>query len=74
MSTTYYKRHGIEVKDVLDQIYTFFDNDITPKEGAYIFNIVKYLMRYKFKDDPISDLEKLETYLEWLKEEEEFSE
>lgn len=63
----YYNRNGVEVYEILDLIYKFFGDDLNAKEGFYVGNIVKYLMRYKFKGDPSGDLEKLEEYLEYLR-------
>lgn len=65
----HYKRNGISVNgDILKVIYDFYGNDLTAKEGFYIGNIIKYLMRFQYKDDPISDLDKLIRYAEMLKD------
>ena len=66
---SYYYRNGIEVKDIIKQIYQFFGDDLTSWESACIYNIVKYLLRAKYKDNAQKDLDKTIVNLEWLKEE-----
>lgn len=65
----YYYRNGIHVKDVIDQVYQFFGDDLTSWEAAGIYNIMKYLMRYKYKENPQKDLDKIAVNVEWLKSE-----
>lgn len=65
---SHYYRNGVEVREILELIFKFFGDDVTAEEGGVIFNIVKYLMRYKFKGNPIKDLDKLSVYLDWLKD------
>ena len=62
VNNDYYNRNGVEVYDILNLVYQFFGDDLNAKEGFYIGNIIKYLMRYKFKNDPVSDLRKIEVY------------
>lgn len=65
----YYNRNGVQVMEILNSIYQFFGDDLNAKEGFYIGNIIKYLMRYKFKGDPNRDLDKLDDYLCLLNDE-----
>ena len=65
----YYERNDVKVFDIIDLTYKFFGDDINSKEAFYIGNIIKYLMRYKFKGDPNRDLDKLDDYLNLLNEE-----
>jgi hypothetical protein len=46
---------------------------MTPEElrGSLWGNVIKYVMRWKFKGTPIEDLQKARTYLNWLIEYEE---
>ncbi len=64
----YYYRNGIQVKDVINQVYQFFGEDLSSWEAACIYNILKYLMRYKYKENPKQDLDKLIVNIKWLKE------
>lgn len=64
----YYKRNGVEVKEILSLIYRFFGDDLNAQEGFYLGNVIKYLMRFKFKGNPEQDLNKLEEYLSWLRD------
>ena len=65
----YYYRNGVEVKDVIREVLNFFGDDLTGYEASCVYNILKYLMRYKFKDNPKQDLDKAIVEIEWLKEE-----
>lgn len=66
---SYYNRNGVEVKDVIQKVYQFFGDDLTGWESACIYNILKYLMRYKYKENPKDDLDKLMVNVKWLKKE-----
>lgn len=65
----YYNRNGIEVKNVIRDIYRFFGSDLSSWESACIYNIMKYLMRYKYKGNSEEDLDKLIVNVNWLKKE-----
>ena len=66
---SYYKRNGIEAKDVIRLVLEFLGDGITNYEAACVYNVLKYLMRYKFKGNPEQDLNKAIIELEWLKDE-----
>ena len=66
---SHYKRNNVEVRDVLNLIFKFFQDDLTSMEASCIFNIIKYVMRCKYKGDHAADIEKAKTYLDWLDEE-----
>ena len=65
----YYKRNGIEAKDVIRLVLEFLGDGVTNYEAACVYNVMKYLMRYKFKDNPKQDLDKAIVEIKWLKEE-----
>lgn len=65
----YYHRNGIEVMDVIKMMNQFFGSAMSGVEHGYIFNVIKYLMRYKFKEDPVKDLNKAKVYIDYLIEE-----
>ena len=65
----YYNRNGIEAKDIISAIYQFYGSDLSSWESACIYNIIKYLMRYKYKENPEKDLDKLVVNVNWLKKE-----
>lgn len=65
----YYYRNGIEVKDIIRDVLDFFGSDLTGYEASCVYNVLKYLMRYKFKGNPEQDLNKAIIELEWLKDE-----
>lgn len=57
------KGNDIEVRDIIDAV---LDSGYYPvKEGAYLYNVLKYVMRYKYKDG-IKDLEKAKVYIDWI--------
>ena len=60
----HYTAGGIESIDVIRA-------KSTPEmfQGFLYGNILKYMMRYRFKDNPKDDLYKAQTYLAWLIEE-----
>lgn len=62
----YYYRNGIEVIDVINTVFKFFGSDLSSMESACIYNILKYLMRYKYKGNPEQDLRKVIVNIEWL--------
>lgn len=55
------------------QLIDFLESSFTPSEfrGYLRGNILKYLVRYRYKGTPIADLTKAQTYLAWLMEFEE---
>lgn len=65
----YYNRNGIEAKDIIRAIYQYYGSDLSSWEAACIYNIVKYLMRYKYKGNAKKDLDKLIVNVNWLKKE-----
>ena len=65
----YYNRNGVEVITIIRKIYDFFGSDLNSFEAACIYNILKYLMRYKYKDNPKQDLKKINVIVNWLKDE-----
>lgn len=63
---SYYYRNDVEVKDVIKTIYKFYGSDLSSFEASCIYNIMKYLMRYKYKEKPKQDLKKLKVNVDWL--------
>jgi len=57
----HYTHGGIDVID-------YAKAKLTPEqlEGAYWFNVNKYLGRYQYKGEAVNDLKKAQVYLEWL--------
>ena len=66
-TVNYYKPHGTEAWDVIDSVLSFYGADLKGAEPFYIGNILKYLLRYKYKGQAQSDLDKLIRYVEKLK-------
>ena len=66
---SYYKRNGIEASGIIRLVLEFLGDGITGYEAFCVANVLKYVLRYKFKGKPKEDLDKARTYLEFLKEE-----
>lgn len=65
-NSNYYKPHDIEAWDLIDQVLSYYGSDLTNVECFYIGNILKYLLRFKYKDQKKEDLKKLIKYVEKL--------
>lgn len=63
--------HGIGGAGI--QPIDFMESNFKPDEyrGYLKGNIIKYVSRYLYKGDPIDDLKKAKTYLDWLIQHEE---
>ena len=61
----HYKHYSMEVIDIIRMVTANPDLDAT--EGYYIGNILKYVLRYKYKGGA-DDLYKAQDYLGWLYE------
>lgn len=59
----YYNPHGIEAWEVIEKALAFYGGDLNSSEAFYIGNILKYVLRYPYKGQKESDLEKAITYL-----------
>ena len=48
----------------------FIEGSFTPDEyrGYLKGNVIKYVSRYRYKGQPLADLQKAQTYLGWLVE------
>ena len=63
----HYKPNDIEAYDIINTVFTYFGSDLTNTEAFYIGNILKYLLRYKYKGQKEDDIEKLIEYAKKLK-------
>ena len=63
----HYKPNDIEAYDIINTVFTYFGSDLTNIEAFYIGNILKYLLRYKYKGQKEDDIEKLIEYAKKLK-------
>ena len=61
----HYKMNEIEPIKFIQKVVR---NHFTGYEGFCLGNIFKYLMRYKFKGDPVGDLTKAKNYIDYLLE------
>lgn len=68
--SNYYKPHDIEAWDLIEYAMKYYRSDIDGSEAFYIGNILKYLLRFKYKGQRNSDLNKIQMYCERLKDEE----
>ena len=59
----HYQHYSMEVIDIIRMVTANQDFDAT--EGYYIGNILKYILRYKYKGGA-DDLCKAQDYLRWL--------
>ena len=62
----HYKPNDIEAYDIINTVFTYFGSDLTNIEAFYIGNILKYLLRYKYKGQKEDDLKKLIEYVNKL--------
>ena len=67
-NSNYYKPHDIEAWDVIEKVLSFYGSDLTGAECFYIGNILKYLLRFKYKGQAQSDLEKVKVYVDKIME------
>lgn len=59
----HYKKYQLEVINLLGMILR---DHFSGYEGYCLGNTLKYLLRYKFKGDPIGDLNKAKAYIDFL--------
>ena len=60
----HYYHNGIMAWDIIDRIMDYYGNEIDGSLGFYLGNIFKYLLRFKFKGQAQSDLEKIKIYVD----------
>ena len=60
---SHYTRGGIECIDALSAMVSAFPN---PGEAALAWQVVKYVWRFPFKENPLQDLQKARFYLDRL--------
>ena len=66
---SYYNPNGIVAWDLIDTVLSFYGSDLSPSECFNIGNILKYLLRFKYKGQALSDLDKAIDYLKRVKRE-----
>lgn len=66
-SDHYYNQNGIEAWDIIHQVMEYHEGNISNKEAGILYNIMKYLMRFPYKGQRNSDLDKVCDYAEQLK-------
>lgn len=64
----YYHHNGKEAWDIIDQVQNHLEDGADNVEAGYIFNIMKYLLRYPYKGNSEEDLNKAKTYIDRLKD------
>ena len=67
-TSNHYFHNGIMAWDIIDQIMDYYGNDVDGSLGFYLGNIFKYLLRFKYKDQAQSDLEKVKVYIDRIME------
>lgn len=63
----YYNQNGIEAWDIIDQVMEFHEGNISNKEAGILYNMMKYLLRFPYKGQWNSDLDKICVYAQELK-------
>lgn len=66
----YYFHNGIWARNIIEQVMDYYDSLIPAKDIGYIWQILKYLLRFPFKGNRNSDLDKIIEYIKMLKEDE----
>lgn len=66
MRPEHYKQSKLEPIDAIKGILHEAHRD--PYRGFLIGNIIKYLCRSPYKGNSLEDIEKAQTYLDWLKD------
>lgn len=66
---SYYKPHDVSAWDLIESVLEYYGNDLSPSECFDIGNILKYLLRFKYKGQALSDLDKAIDYLKRVKRE-----
>ena len=67
-NSNHYYHNGIMAWDIIDKIMEYYGNDVDGSLGFYLGNIFKYLLRFKYKDQAQSDLEKVKVYIDRIME------
>lgn len=63
---SHYNRNGVEAKEVIRMVSDHQEGAVTPYQGFCIGNVVKYVMRFPFKGEPVENLKKAKVYLDYL--------
>lgn len=63
-TTNHYYHNGIMAWDIIDKIMDYYGDKIDGSLGFYLGNIFKYLLRFIFKGQAKSDLEKVKVYID----------
>lgn len=63
----YYNQHDTEAWDIIGQVLDFHEGTISNREAGYMYCIMKYLLRFPYKGEHDTDLEKAKTYIDQLK-------
>ena len=64
--TDYYTHNNIEAMEIIETVMKYFGNDIDGMEAFMIGNILKYLLRFKYKDSVKSNMDKISDYCQKL--------
>lgn len=63
----YYTHNKIQAWDIIDHAMEYFNKDIPAREIGYIWNALKYILRFPFKGNRNQDIDKAIHYLKRLK-------
>ena len=66
----YYNQNGIEAWDIIKQVMDFHEGKISNNEAGILYNMMKYLLRFPYKGQFNSDLDKICVYAQELKRDE----
>lgn len=66
---SYYYHNGVMAWDLIDEILDYHEGNLTNREAGILYNIMKYLLRFPYKGQRESDLNKAIEYIEQLKNE-----
>ena len=61
-TSNHYYHNSIMAWDVIDKALDYHEGGISNKESGVLYNIFKYLLRYPYKGQSKSDLEKVKVY------------
>lgn len=63
---SYYYHNGVMAWDIIDQIMDYHEDGLTNKEAGALYNVLKYLLRFPYKGQRDSDLNKAKEYIDQL--------
>lgn len=66
---SYYYHNGVMAWNLIDEILDYHEGNLTNREAGILYNILKYLLRFPYKGQRESDLDKAIEYIEQLKNE-----